>query len=428
MKPLTLIRSSSAPRVAPIVLLLVFAYYATDLGDDLHSDPLGYSATVIDAVLRNLLPVAYAVASGLAAWEARKLGVSEVWKLGAVRSRYAVAAQHLFPVMALAWLTLLLPVVCALAQKRVMPDLPGLALLAFALTLCAAHGIVGFAGGVAIRHIAIVPIIAVTDFLAVGWSTGLSIPWPRHLTGLFAGKIMFGEFPTLTALAAPLLLAAGTAAAVALPWAPLPRRTLRGVLSAALVLACAIASFSAVSKWSYIGPRSTGHGTMTCAGQAPRVCLPAARADHISDLIEETRATLQTLRRAGLSAAPASLTDTALNLRYPKPSTDADWTVALITGDATGTLRYQIAREAVRFDCARPATDTARLVYYWVSSKVGQPDVYLQRLSTEPDFTAPERSRIQSRVAEILRMNTTQQTDWYERAATAACAEGGDTT
>ncbi|MFJ8862957.1 hypothetical protein ACIRD8_31600 [Streptomyces sp. NPDC102451] len=427
MKPLTLIRSSSALRAAPVALLLVFAYYATDLGDDLRLDPLGYSATVVDSVLRNLMPVAFAVASGLAAWEARKLGASGVWRLGALRSRYTVAALHLCPVVALAWLLLILPTLCALAQKQVVPDPPGLTLLAFALVLCVAHGIVGFALGAAIGHIAVVPIIAVTDFLAIGWSTGLSIPWPRHLTGLFAGKMMFGELPTPAAIAAPLLLAVGSACAAALLWAPV-NRWLRGAVAAALVFACAFGSFSLVSNWSYIGPRSTGHGTLTCAGQSPRICLPEARAEHISALTEEAEATLETLRRAGLPAAPASLTDTSLNVRYPEPSTKDRWNVPLGAGEATGTVPYQIAREAVRFECAPPATSPARLVYYWVSSKIGQPDTYLKRLSSEPDFTAQERSRLQERVAEVLQLSKAQQLGWYEKTVAEACEEGGKTT
>lgn len=427
MKPLTLIRSSSAVRVAPVALLLVFAYYATDLGDDLRFDPLGYSATLVDAVLRNLLPVAFAVASGLSAWEARKLGASEVWRMGALRSRYTIAAQQLSPVVALAWLLLILPTLCALAQKQVVPDLPGLTLLAFGLVLCVAHSIVGFAVGAAVRHIATVPIIAVTDFLAVGWSTGLSVPWPRHLTGLFAGKMMFGELPTPAALAAPLLLAVGSACAAALLWAPVSR-WLRGTVAGALVLACAFGSFSLVGNWSYIGPRSTGHGNLACAGQSPRICLPESRAEHISALAEEADATLESLRRAGLPAAPASLTDTSLHLRYPEPSTEDHWNVPLGIGEATGTVRYQIAREAVRFECAPPATGPARLVYYWVSSKVGQPDTYLKRLSSEPDFTAQERSRIQDGVAEVLRLSRAQQMDWFEKTVAEACEEDGKTT
>ncbi|MCG3039459.1 hypothetical protein L7D48_02535 [Streptomyces sp. S1A] len=425
MKPLTLVRSSSALRVAPVVLLLVFAYYATDLGDDLRIDPLGYSATVVDAVLRNLLPVAFAVASGLAAWEARKLGASEIWRLGAVRSRYTVAAQQLAPVVVLAWLILTLPALCALVQEQVVPDPPGLVLLAFALVLCVAHAVVGFAAGTAIRHIAVVPVVAVTDFLAVGWSTGLSIPWPRHLTGLFAGKMMFGELPTPAALAAPLLLAVGTAGAMALLWAPVSR-LLRGAVAGVLALACAFGSFSLVGDWSYIGPRSTGHGALACAGQAPRICLPEARAEHIQVLTEEAGTTLETLRRAGLTAEPASITDTSLNLRYPEPSTEEDWNVPLAVGAATGTVRYQIAREAVRFECAPPATGPARQVYYWVSSKVGQAETYLKRLSTEPDFTARERSRLQNRVGEVLRLSRAQQLDWYEATVAEACEEDRD--
>jgi len=427
VKPLTLIRSSSALRVAPVALLLVFAYYATDLGDDLLVDPLGYSATVVDAVLRNLLPVAFAVASGLAAWEARKLGASEVWKLGAVRSRYTIAAQQLAPVVALAWSLLVLPTLCALVQEQVAPDLPGLMLLAFALVLCVAHGIVGFAVGALIPHIAVVPIIAVTDFLAVGWSTGLQTPWPRHLTGLFAGKMMFGELPTPAALAAPLLLAVGSAGAMALLWAPVSR-LIRAAVAAALVFACAFGSFSLVSNWSYIGPRSTGHGTVACAGQAPRICLPEARAEHISAVTEEAKTTLETLRRAGLPAEPTSISDTSLSLRYPEPSTEDDWTVPLGVGEATGTLPYQIAREVVHFECAPPATGPARLVYYWLSSKVGEADTYLRRLSTEPDFTTQERSRIQTQVGDVLRLSGAQQVDWYEKTVAEACEEAGNTT
>jgi hypothetical protein len=427
VKPLTLIRSSSALRVAPVALLLVFAYYATDLGDDLRIDPLGYSATVVDAVLRNLLPVAFAVASSLAAWEARKLGVADIWRLGAVRSRYTIAAQHLTPVVALAWSLLILPTLCALVQTQTAPDLPGLMLLAFGLVLCVAHGVVGFAAGAAIRHIAVVPIIAVTDFLAVGWSTGLETPWPRHLSGLFAGKMMFGELPTAAGLVAPLMLAVGSAVAVALLWTPVSR-WLRGAIAGALVFACAFGSFSLVSNWSYIGPRSTGHGSIACAGQSPRICLPEARAERISALTEEAKATLETLRRAGLPAEPTSLTDTSLSLRYPEPSTEDDWTVPLGVGEATGTVRYQIAREVVRFECAPPATGPARQVYYWVSSKVGQADTYLRRLSSEPDFTPQERSRLQERVGKVLRLSEAQQMDWYETTVAEACEEDGNTT
>lgn len=426
MKPLSLIRSSSALRVAPVTLLLVFAYYATDLGDDLRVDPLGYSATVIDAVLRNLMPVAFAVASGLAAWEARKLGASEIWKLGAVRSRYTIAAQHLAPVVALAWLLLVLPALFALAEQQVLPDLPGLLLLSFGLVLCVAHGIVGFAVGVAIRHIAVVPIIAVTDFLAIGWSTGLEIPWPRHLSGLFAGKMMFGELPTTTALVAPLLLAAGCAVAMALFWTPVPR-LLRGVAAGALVVACAFGSFSLVSDWSYIGPRSTGHGAVTCAGESPRICLPEVNSEHISVLAKEAEATLDALHQAGLQAEPDSISDTDLSLRYPEPSAENDWNVPLGLGEATGTVRYQIAREAVRFACAPPATAPARLVYYWVSSKVGQADTYIKRLSTEPDFTPQERSRIQDQAGKILQLSGAQQMAWYRATVAEACKDGNAT-
>lgn len=161
---------------------------------------------------------------------------------------------------------------------------------------------------------------------------------------------------------------------------------------------------------------------------SPRICLPEARAEHISALTEEAKATLENLRQAGLPAEPTSITDTSLNLRYPEPSTEDDWTAPLVVGEATGTVRYQIAREAVHFECAPPATGPARLVYYWVSSKVGQADTYLKRLRPEPDFTAQERSRIQDRVGEVLQLSGAQQMDWYETTVADACEKDGNTT
>jgi hypothetical protein len=239
--------------------------------------------------------------------------------------------------------------------------------------------------------------------------------------------MMFGELPTAAGLAAPLLLAVGCAVAMVLFWAPVSR-WLRGAVAVALVFACAFGSFSLVSNWSYIGPRSTGHGSVACAGQSPRICLPEARAEHISALSEEAAATLAILRRAGLPAEPTSIRDISLSLRYPEPSTKDDWTVPLGVGQATGTVRYQIAREVVRFECAPPATGPARQVYYWVSSKVGQADTYLRRLSTEPDFTPQERSRLQDRVGKVLRLSEAQQMAWYETTVAEACREGGKTT
>ncbi|MFP3990510.1 hypothetical protein U9R90_24220 [Streptomyces sp. E11-3] len=58
----------------------MFTYYFTDTQDGLRLDALGYAPTVVDAVLRNLTPVAYAVAAALGAWEARRLGKSDVWE------------------------------------------------------------------------------------------------------------------------------------------------------------------------------------------------------------------------------------------------------------------------------------------------------------------------------------------------------------
>lgn len=423
MKPLARIRSSSALWASPVVLLLVLAYYFTDITSDLRLDPLDYAPTVVDAVLRNLVPVAYAVAAALGAWEARKLGNADVWQWGVVRSRYTIAAHTLIPVVTLAWLVLLLPVLCGLIQTGTPLDLAGTGLVVFAMLLCAAHAVIGFGWGVAVRHIAAVPVIAVLDFLALGWSTGLTVPWPRHLTSLYPGRLLFGELPTAPAIVAPLLVGLGAAAAVALLWSGIPRPWLRAALAGALALACFGGGYAIVKDWSYIGPRSTGHGSMSCTNDSPRICTPSAYAAELPAMREEATATLQTLRKAGIDARPATLRDTLAAVRYPEPSTTTDWHLPLGTSHAVGMTPYQVARTAVRFECEPPATEPARLVYYWVSMKVGQGDVYLRRLSTEPDFTAQKRELLRARVGKVLDMDAADQTNWFRRTVASACEQ-----
>ncbi|MFJ9736457.1 hypothetical protein ACIRU2_23850 [Streptomyces sp. NPDC101169] len=423
MKPLARIRSSSVLWASPVVLLLVLAYYFTDITSDLRLDPLDYAPTVVDGVLRNLVPVAYAVAAALGAWEARKLGNADIWQWGAVRSRYAIAAHSLVPVVALAWLVLILPVVCGLIQTGTPPNTAGAGLLVLAMALCAAHAVIGFGWGTAVRHIAAVPVIAVLDFLALGWSTGLTVPWPRHLTSLYPGRLMFGELPTVPALVAPLLVGLGAAAAVALLWSGIPRAWLRAALAGALALSCFGGGYAIVKDWSYIGPRSTGNGSMSCTSGSPRICTPSAYAAELPALREEVTGTLRTLRGAGVEAHPATLTDTLAAVRYPEPSTTTDWHLPLGASQAAGMTPYQVARAAVRFECAPPATEPARLVYYWVSMKVGQGDVYLRRLSTEPDFTAGKRELLRARVNKVLGMDGADQAEWFRRTVASACGK-----
>ncbi|MGW7378617.1 hypothetical protein [Streptomyces sp. NPDC054794] len=126
-------------------------------------------------------------------------------------------------------------------------------------------------------------------------------------------------------------------------------------------------------------------------------------------------------RKAGIDAHPATLTDTLAAARYPAPSTTTDWHFPLGESQAAGTTPYQVARAAVRFECAPPATEAARLVYYWVSMKVGQGDVYLRRLSTEPDFTARKRELLRARVGKVLDLDVADQTDWFRRTVASAC-------
>lgn len=284
MKLGTRLRVSSATWAVPVCLGLIYLYFFKSFKED-FKPPSGqpeYAPYVVSSVLLSFYAVSYAVASGLSAWEAGRLKRDQVWKLSPVRFRYRIALESLLPVVAVAWILILVPVCMALVQEGTAPDAGSLVLVLMALVISLAHCVIGFCIGTITPPRLAPPILSVVVFYTVSAAWSYEPFWLRHLSGHYATDLSFGELPTTSSVVAPVAFIWAIAAAAVLFCTPARNRRARPLLWTAAVsvlIAGTYGSYSAVKEWGHTPPLSYGNVASTCAGQKPRVCVPESEGD-----------------------------------------------------------------------------------------------------------------------------------------------------
>ncbi|MBQ1123937.1 hypothetical protein [Streptomyces sp. B15] len=427
------LRLSSALWASPVALgITLFYFHVTFTNDYPHTKgEIDYAPEVVSFALSPASALAYAAASALAAWESGRLKESGVWAIAPSRSPYRVAGQVLLPVLLLAWLMLLIPVVGGLVREGIAPTLSSLPLLTMSMLVAAAHCVIGFAVGRALPKLIAAPALAMAVFytVAASASSGETF-WPRHLLGEHHGVLAFGATLPLEALAPHVLFAGGIAAGAAILWVTPHTYRLRLVIPAA-ALAVALAgpatAYAQVDSWGPAAPLSVGHADLTCAGTEPKVCVPkAGGADPIRARAAVT-AVVDKLKKAGVAVdRPRSVQDDIVNGNRPRASTDSTWWLPLTTSQRHNTTRYQALRQAVRFPCRQPKGEvTSRSAMLWAAQVAGVSENYLKRQRSEMgQFTNGDEllKAIQERVSKIRAEPSGRQAAWYRQQLERACS------
>ncbi|POX42042.1 hypothetical protein [Streptomyces sp. Ru72] len=430
MRLRTRLRASSALWAFPVAIGLALFYYYEVTATSISASSYAYAPTLVAYPLASMYPFAYALASALGAWESGRLTRGAVWQLAPARSRYRIAAEALGPVLALAWLMLLLPVVIAFVQESATPTLASLRPLLMALLVCVAHSVIGFAVGLRIKPVFAAPVLAVVVFLLVATSVALEPFWWRHVSGEYSETLEFGEVATWTSVLAQLLPTCGLALAIALlwsSWSPLRRPAVRGTLAAALAAVCAVSAFSITRGWGPTAPLGKGDVSMSCMGEAPQVCMPEETASGLKAVHSDVVSALDDLAAAGITpTAPSLVTDTLADGRDHPASTKSTWRVGLTKGAERGTVRYQIVRSAIAFPCRRPDLATTRVVVGWAAERTGESKTLEKLLAQDPFYGTEQRSALQRQVRAVLGKPGPEQTRWYRQQLTAACAKSGN--
>lgn len=420
MKVRTLLRTSGAVWVAPIVLILVVAYYhATSWTGAVY----GWAPTVVAKAELTTVPFAYATAAGLGVWESGRLTAGAIWQLAPVRSRYRIAAEVLAPIVALTWLMHLLVVGVALAHARVVPTLDGLRALAISMPLCVAYSVLGFAVGLRVnRHFA-APIFAALVWImtAMAWSIGL--PWPRQMSGVFPVEPDFGEVISWHAVIPHLAAAGGVAVGAALLWLP-NVRAVRLSLAAIVALAGLVGSYAMVRDWGYSPPMATGQAVVVCVGESPRVCMPKVTSGSIWKVRSDVASMVTDLDRLGVGARPETVADSLLRSRGVKAAGSVLYVP--LTGMADGdSIRLAVMMSSIKFPCKDPIFPPEQAARMWVAQRTGlgaEFEALLARqlaMSVDPDKIVGQVAAV---VDNTLAMSADEQRRWYLSTIQAACA------
>lgn len=422
-------RVSSATWAAPAVLALLVLY-----GEKQDPVPVarlhGYAPAVISHGFESHYALAYAAAAGLASWESGRLRKDGVWASAPVRSRARIAVTALLPVWSLAWLTMLLPAGVDLARAGARPSMSSLPLVAMPLLVAVAYSVLGFTASLVVSRVIASPVLAAGIWYVVAASWSFSDPmWIRHVLGQYPTTLMFGELPTYTSLFTHVLFVGSVASAVALlallraPW---PARLAGAV---AVTLAGTLSAYTIVSGWKATPTLVEGHAPTSCAGDAPRVCMPTVTARKSAQVQAAYESVARAFAQAGVPVrTPATITDSILDGRYPRPSTASAWRLPLSdTGDAA-TLRFELAQLVAMPRCDAPDRAAEQQLTLWIGTVARTQKAALAREQQEA-FTPEQRDSLEQAahaVVDIEKRPLAAQGAWYASTRQRACA-GQDT-
>ncbi|WP_189545541.1 DUF7224 domain-containing protein [Streptomyces gelaticus] len=317
---------------------------------------------------------------------------------------------------------LVLPVSLALGSAAALPTPASLGPLLMAMGLCVAHAVIGFAIGLFVPRAVAAPIMAALVWVLVAFSWSTDAFWVRHVSGQYPTSLMFGELASYGSFAPHLLFTGGIAAGVAALWLPLRPKAIRAALAAATAVLCPVLAVQSVQDWGPNPPLLAGQAAMSCAGKAPRVCIPQASSADPAAVAKEAASVLSNLHAAGFTENPQLVVDRMADGRYPLPSTETTWRVGLTNSIRQGDLRYQLTRAAVRFPCARvdPAQGNAAML--WAATVTGEQGTYNQHMTDRGAF--PQEKAVRSKVRKVLASSPAEQGKWLSRTLAAGCGQG----
>ncbi|MEU9102600.1 hypothetical protein [Streptomyces sp. NPDC048361] len=262
MRIRTMLRSSSALIVLPIVVVFVLAAIGTDMTSWTTA---GYwpSATGSSTYA---LPFISTACAAMGAWEGARLTRGHVFSQVSVRSPLSISASVLVPVLAAGVIASLASLLLAAGSAGVGAGLPDLGILAAELVLLLANTLVGFCIGHRLPALISVPACLVGAFIVNAFPVSWSVLWLRHLVGGgLRGCCALDQVPDSHAVWSALLFAGGLSAAclVIINW-----RHLRPVFGVALAILIAGTG----------GAVATAHGLQAdAASPRPQAALDCER-------------------------------------------------------------------------------------------------------------------------------------------------------
>lgn len=420
MKLTTLFRSSPALWAAPVAVALPLLYY---IGGPGHPPPdaFGFAPEITSYPLRFAYSFAYAVTSALAAWVSGTLRQAGIWHMNHARSRYRIAGQALLPVVALAWLMLILPAMVALAVEGVWPTWDSVSALIVGMIVCVWHAVIGFTVGRWVPKVIATPVLAVVTWVAVAFTVTADAPWVRHVSGAFPEQLMFGEAPAWGALWPHVAFTGSVALAMMVAWVPVRRRALPVAAALAVAAAGVTGTYEGVKDYGYNPPLKTYAVTMECGSTGrTKVCMPEQTATALPQAVAATRKVLAAFGEAGVPTSPKTVVDSMPEGRFYTPSTASTWRVPLTRATDRHDAVFAVTIAATGMTCSQPDPLLRRVVIAWAAHVTGTTQSWERLRKTIDRQGSP--GDVDDMLRDVLSRPAKAQASWFVDASRRACA------
>lgn len=400
------LRSSSAPWLALPALFYVSLY----IDDVTYTVPSKFGVEAGELAAYGMAVIAPAVA-GAAAWEAgRHRSLGTIRTTGARR----LAQQLLWaatPVLILHLLLVAGALVMARRAVGVWPEGAGWLAVAHLIVLPLGWLAIGWRLGEVLARSIAAPIAGIGCWAWLALPHTLANPWSRHLGGFIDGTSTVTDIRDPAVYTIPWLVIAGLALAL---WLSLhtrrgPWNAVAGVLVVAITL---VTGRFLVIDWGYSRPTSPRDITMTCTGEAPRVCVPPEYKPYAEQLRQDALTPLRRLQDAGV-ARPEELRLTSAMTPLKPGTWPLYWALPARHSDndrdqyATDIAQSAAAGTAARTGatkCPMPSP----LASAWAALVIGVDEQALRQQMLEADWGA---------LQEVRRLPAKEQTDWFSKTA-----------
>ncbi|MFI2214897.1 hypothetical protein [Streptomyces sp. NPDC020141] len=396
----TLVRSSAATLVLPLLVGFVFLALSDDLSNWVTAH-YWLSATGSSTFA---LPFVSAACAAVAAWEGARLNRGRVFAQAPVRGSWAITLPMLLPVMVMGLVAMGAALLISVMAAGLGAGVPHPGMLLVVTGVLASNILVGHLLGRVMPGVLAAPLALIGSFFLNAYPSSWSIYWLRHLVGggldsCCSVDSTVDERAVLSALVFTTGVCLGAALLV-------HRRGGMAALTAAVLLTAggfATAAYIARDLTSEpVLPRATS--ALRCEGDRPQICLWPEVSDQ-GMVRREARTVVARLERAGIPA-PHTLTMAArppagaLKLGIPANPRAED----IPAGIASGLLPEPPA-------CALdgepfPAGIAAAPVASWLYATAGEPAQANAGRFGERETAFAQKVRKQPLAV---------QTDWYER-------------
>lgn len=418
-----LFRSSAALPILPVALAAAVFYYLVNGRDQVLYVPIASAPMLVAAPMATVYPVAYALAAATGAWQGARLNRDGVWGIAPLRQSATVIATALAPVVAMAWLMFLVPVVAAFVERPTMPTWDSPQPLFLGLALSAAWAVIGFTIGRRVSPIIAAPVLACTVFYLVAVTIAVDPMFVRHMGGFYLDGPGFGESATIDSMVAQVLPTAGLATAVALLWSRLPKLVTL-VTGGALIFASTFASYSIVKDWDYNPSMNAGNVPLRCAGERPKVCLPEQASGDLDEVRRTVHSAYKVLTAYGVTTTvPDTVTERSIYGRFDPPAIDGTRYVFLLQGRKNGSAAGPLLIEEVRFGCDADDHLAYRVVQLWLGEKLGITRTFESYAGEDPYYTRKQHSKLMRTVETVSHKSDASQRAWYQKVQTTACKD-----